>query len=214
MEDFKYQLEQNFIETCNRQNDLTPYCPLLDHMAAHVSSVVEMGIGPLNLGLNSTWGLLHGLYRSEIKNPKKYVAIDYPQHIPNNPLNTHIFYAQNIARELGIDFNFIEANSIEVSIEETDLLFIDTDHRYQHLIQELILHSPKVKKYIIMHDTSGFYGHREDLPYDHEKRGELKNSPEKYGLWPCVVDFLNDNKEWKLLHRYEDNSGMTIIERI
>lgn len=214
MEDSKTQLEQNYITVCNKQNDLTPYCPLLDHMAAHVSSVIEMGIGPLNLGLNSTWGLLHGLNRSEAKGPKKYTAIDYPQHIPNNPLNTHIFYAQKLAKDLGIDFSFIEANSIEVNIEETDLLFIDTDHRYQHLMQELIMHSPKVKKYIVIHDTSGFYGHKEDLPFNHEKRGELKNSPEKYGLWPCVIDFLKDNNEWKLLQRYEDNSGMTIIERI
>ena len=72
MEDSKTQLEQNYITVCNKQNDLTPYCPLLDHMAAHVSSVIEMGIGPLNLGLNSTWGLLHGLNRSEAKGPKKF----------------------------------------------------------------------------------------------------------------------------------------------
>jgi len=175
MKDSENQLEQNYIAVCNKQNDLTPYCPLLDHMAAHVSSVVEMGIGPLNLGLNSTWGLLHGLHRSESTKPKKYVAIDYPQHIPNNPLNTHIFDAQQLAEDLGINFSFIEANSVEVNIEETDLLFIDTDHRYQHLMQELVMHSPNVKKYIIMHDTSGFYGHKEDLPYNHEKLGDLKS---------------------------------------
>ena len=96
MDNFLNQLEENYIATCNRQNDLTPYCPVLDYMAANVSSVTEMGIGPLNLGLNSTWGLLHGLNRSELEGPKKYVAVDYPAHIANNPLNTHIFYAYYI----------------------------------------------------------------------------------------------------------------------
>jgi len=214
MDNFLNQLEENYIATCNKQNDLTPYCPVLDYMAANVSSVTEMGIGPLNLGLNSTWGLLHGLNRSELEGPKKYVAVDYPAHIADNPLNTHIFYAQKIAQELGIEFNFIEADSVTIEIDETDLLFIDTDHRYQHLIKELRMHSSKVKKYIIMHDTSGFYGTKENWPYDHEKRGEYRDKPEQYGLWPCVVDFLTENDDWALLKRYEENNGLTIIERV
>lgn len=214
MNSAKNIIKTNYIITCNKQNDLNPYCPVLDYMASNVSSVVEMGIGPLNLGLNSTWGLLHGLNRSTTSLPKKYIAYDYPSHIANNPLNINIFYAQKLAKELNIYFNFIEANSVEVKIDNTDLLFIDTDHRYQHLMQELELHHSNVNKYILIHDTSGFYGYKEDRPYNHESRGELKNSPEKYGLWACVVDFLKLHPEWRILKRYEENYGLTILERI
>lgn len=202
-------LKNHFDITCNKQNDLHPYCELLAHMASDVSSVIEMGIGPKQYGLNSTWGLLYGLYLSNEGGIKKYTAYDYEQ----NPVNDNIYDAQKIAVALNIDFKFIISNSIDAIIEESDLLFIDTDHRYQHLMMELKLHSPKIKKYIIIHDTSGKYEAWEDWPYNHENRGILKDFPKKYGLWPCVTDFLELNDEWKLLARYEQNCGMTILER-
>jgi len=205
----KELLINNYNETCNKRNDLHPYCELLSHMAKDCRHVTEMGIGPVQYGLNSTWGLLHGLSESSFPNEeKKYVAYDLIDE------NTNIYDAQKLSKEIGIDFDFVVVNSIETEIDNTDLLFIDTDHRYQHLMKELQLHSGKVSKYIIIHDTSGKYENWEDYPYYHEFRGELKDSPEKYGMWPCVVDFLKDNSDWKLLHRYVENSGMTVLERV
>jgi hypothetical protein len=203
------ELQKNYEIVCNKQNDLTPYAEILHYMSKHVSSVTEMGIGPLHYGLNSTWALLSGLHLSSGNN-KKYVAYDYQ----DNPVNHYIYTAKSIAESLKINFDFIIGDTGEVVIESSDLLFIDTDHTYQHLMKELTLHSPKINKYILIHDTSGKYGHWEDWPYDHERRGELQTQPEKYGLWPCCKDFLKDNKEWKLLTRYEENNGLTILERI
>jgi len=206
----QHELQANYETVCNKQNDLTPYAQVLHYMANNVSSVVEMGIGPLVYGLNSTWALLYGLHQAPGNHNKKYVAYDYQ----DNPVNNHIYTAKDIAKDLNIDFDFIIGDTGEVVIESSDLLFIDTDHTYQHLMKELTLHSPKINKYILIHDTSGKYGHWEDWPYDHERRGDLRDKPEKYGLWPCCVDFLKDNKEWKLLTRYEQNNGLTILEKL
>jgi hypothetical protein len=203
------KIKENYEITCGKANDISPYCELLSRMANECSSVTEFGIGPVAYGLNSTWGLLHGLVTSEKTNGhKKYLAVDHETNT-----NINIYDAQKLAKDVGIEFDFIISDSVSVDIDETDLLFIDTDHRYSHLMKELIKHESKVNKYIIIHDTSGKYAHWEDWPYDHESRGELKNSPEKYGLWPCVVDFLQMNSDWELLNRYEENCGMTVIQR-
>ena len=158
------ELQKNYEIVRGKNNDLTPYADVLQHMASNVNSVTEMGIGPKNYGLNSTWALLFGLHKSLGTN-KKYTAYDYE----TNPINDNIYIAKSLAEDLGIDFNFIIGDTGDVVIESSDLLFIDTDHTYQHLMKELELHSPKINKYILIHDTSGKYGHWEDWPYDHER---------------------------------------------
>jgi cephalosporin hydroxylase len=209
IDDAQILLDSYYKNTCEKSCDIQPYQSLLSEFAQECNHVTEMGIGPVQYGLNSTWCLLHGLSKSQYENSdKKYISIDW------DDANTNIIHAEEISKSIGIDFKFIVANSIEIEIEKTELLFIDTDHRYQHLMKELKLHSPNVSKYIIMHDTSGKYAHWEDWPHDHENRGELKNSPEKYGLWPCVVDFLKENNEWSLLIRGENGNGMTVLQRI
>lgn len=152
---------------------------------------------------------MHGLLKSKGSNDnKKYIAIDLIDE------NTNILNAKEISESVGINFEFIVSNTIEIEIDKTDLLFIDTDHRYQHLMKELELHNENVSKYIIIHDTSGKYENWEDWPFDHENRGELKNNPNKYGLWPCVVDFIDQNPNWKLLERGQEGNGMTVLQRI
>lgn len=208
IEDAKNLLNSYYEETCKRSCDIQPYQSLLSEFAQKCSHVTEMGIGPFHLGLNSTWCLMHGLSNSDYDNSeKKYIAIDL------DDANTNIIHAGEVLGNVDIDFKFIVSNSVEIEIEKTDLLFIDTDHRYQHLMKELKLHSPNVSKYIVIHDTSGKYEQWEDWPYDDESRGELRNSPEKYGLWPCVVDFLKENNEWELLIRGEEANGMTVLQR-
>lgn len=202
-------IENNYLDTLYKSCDIQPYQEMLSRYAKECNSVTEMGIGPFHLGLNSTWCLLYGLLKSKSNNnDKKYIAIDWIDE------NTNIFNAKEIAESVGINFEFIVANTIEIEIDKTDLLFIDTDHRYQHLMKELQLHSKNVSKYIIIHDTSGKYESWEDWPFDHENRGELRNSPEKYGLWPCVTDFIDQNPNWELLERGQEGNGMTVIHRV
>jgi len=94
------------------------------------------------------------------------------------------------------------------------LLFIDSLHTYCHLTYELEKFSPKVSKYIAMHDTSwdptiddpAYYGDYSEYPpeYDRTKRG----------LWPAVVDFLKRHPEWTLHERRLNNYGFTILKRV
>ena len=51
---------------------------------------------------------------------------------------------------------FIQANTLEITIPETDMLFIDSEHSYPQLSQELKLHASRVRKYIAFHDTTTF----------------------------------------------------------
>jgi predicted O-methyltransferase YrrM len=48
---------------------------------------------------------------------------------------------------------FIQGSSLDVTIEPTDLLFIDTLHTYEQLLTELTEHHDRVSKYIVLHDT-------------------------------------------------------------
>ena len=202
-------LEKEYTETLRRGCDIWPYQEMLSRYAQKCRIVTEMGIGPVHMGLNSTWCLLHGLSKSEFDNKeKRYISIDW------DDANINIFTAEKISNGIGIDFKFIVSDSVAIQIEETDLLFIDTDHRYRHLMKELRMHNEKVSKYIILHDTSGKYENWEDYPYDHESRKELRNSPEKYGMWAGVVDFLRESPNWRLLERGQMGNGMTVLERV
>jgi hypothetical protein len=95
-----------------------------------------------------------------------------------------------MAREEGIEWDFLLASSLELALPRHDLLFIDTIHSYEQLSQELKLHSPHTVKYIIMHDTV--------LPE----------------MMRAVKEFLNGNLDWKLKDVFTNNNGLCILQRI
>jgi hypothetical protein len=94
-------------------------------------------------------------------------------------------------------FVFHLADVLQVEIEETDLLFIDTWHVCQQLREELALHAAKVRRYIVLHDTTTF-----------GDRGETEGHA---GLWPAVEEFLARGT-FRLKRRYENNNGLTVLE--
>lgn len=103
-----------------------------------------------------------------------------------------------IANEQGIDFKFIQANTANVEIEETDLLFLDTLHTGEHLSAELKNHT-RVRKYLIFHDTehNGWIG-------------EGGGSGLKYAL----IGFLLINTQWRIVYHTDTLNGLTVLERI
>jgi hypothetical protein len=101
------------------------------------------------------------------------------------------------------DFTFEIGDTLKIEIAPTELLFIDTLHNYNQLSGELKLHSSKASKYIILHDTTSFELHGESYTGTYER-----------GLWPAVTEFLNNSPEWKLLERYTNNNGLTILARV
>jgi hypothetical protein len=104
-----------------------------------------------------------------------------------------------------------------VEIEDTELLFIDTLHTYQQLSSELKLHSEKVSKYIILHDTV-YFGRVDEKIYSHASeiiKNDKDNKNNKSGLMTSVEDFLNSDYgfKWEIHKHYENNNGLTILKR-
>lgn len=97
---------------------------------------------------------------------------------------------EQICKEENIDYKFSLGNSLKIKIEETDFLFIDTKHEYEHALAELNRHSPMVQKYIALHDTG--------------------NWP---GVFKAVAKFLELNRDWFICYHCNKNSGLTILER-
>ncbi len=97
------------------------------------------------------------------------------------------------------EFVFHQDDVLWVTIEETDLLFIDSWHVYEHLAEELRLHSDAARKYIVLHDTTTF--------------GDQGESAGHRGLWPAVEEFLAQGR-FRLKARYVNNNGLTVLERV
>lgn len=97
------------------------------------------------------------------------------------------------------DHKFIVADSRTVEIDETDMLFIDTWHVYEQLKIELARHPPRVRRFIAMHDTVTF--------------GQVGETPPHGGLWAAVEEFLASTSEWKMRTHFENNNGLTVLER-
>jgi hypothetical protein len=99
----------------------------------------------------------------------------------------------------GTEFVFRQEDVLRADIEPTDLLFIDTLHDYEQLKEELRLHAGKVRKYVVLHDTTTFGA-----------RGE---TPGRQGLWAAVEEFLAQGT-FRLKARYENNNGLTVLEAV
>jgi hypothetical protein len=89
-------------------------------------TVCEVGIE----GGFSTWGFLTGLFDNKYSvDPEEdifYVGVD----ISNYPV---IKECEQVCKGAGINYTFIQKNSIQVEIPQVDLLYIDSWHVYDIL---------------------------------------------------------------------------------
>ncbi len=201
----KVTLEKQYIKCCSEYSDIYEHLPLLRQLASECSTVVEIGLR----GMVSSWGLLQGLSENSTST-RSYIGIDiyYP------PVEI-LYSAMKLSEGNGINFEFWNANDMDIDIPEMELLFIDSLHTYCHLTYELEKFSPKVSHYIAMHDTSAPWGNMDDDAYV----GNYSEYPAHYnrskrGLWPAVEDFLAYHPEWTLFARHYNNHGFTILKRI
>jgi len=173
---------------CNIKSDINEHLPTLKKYSEECDSIVEMGVR----WVVSTWALLAG-------KPKKLVSIDIKHP---NAFGGSLDEIYQCCDEYGIDFTFLEESTLTNNIDECDLLFIDTLHTYSQLSKELIRHSEKAKKYIILHDTELF-----------KNRDEIDTNSEKKGLSPALEEFLSENNHWVIKERFQNNNGLTVLER-
>lgn len=192
----KEYLKNKISELINSPSDINEHIPTIVKYASECDHITEMGVR----WIISTWGWLAG-------EPKKLIAYDIQDPATWGQSLDDI---KNTAKALGVEFTFNLANVLEVEIEETDLLFIDTWHAYKQLKAELSLHSGKVRKYICFHDTTS-YANRDETNYEiwgDDWKGE------GIGIWKAIEEFLTGNPNWVLKERFTNNNGFTIIERI
>ena len=183
---------------CQIPSDINEHLPVIKRYAEECDSVTEMGVR----FACSTWALIEA-------KPKKLTCIDimYDYFEPSEK------YVNKMCDTYGIDFKWITGDSLKTEIENTDMLFIDTLHTYRQLLGELKMHSDKVSKYIILHDTTTF-GYRNEGLYEHASE-IVKNSDEgKMGLVPAVEEFISENSSWRIKESYTNNNGLTVLERI
>ena len=169
---------------CALPSDINAHLPTLKKYAERCEHITELGVR----GIVSTWAFLMGM-------PKTLISVDIvnPETIGHNLQEVY-----DCAKDLNIDFKFILGNDLEIELEQTDLMFIDTLHTYDHLKKELTLLSSKVNKYIILHDTVAFGIQGED-------NGK--------GLLQAMIEFLKENKNWKIEEQFFYNNGLTILSK-
>jgi len=167
-------LKEEYSKLCTTKSDINEHLPTLTKYGKEVYHITEFGVR----SGRSTIAFLYSdpiiLVSYDLKPTKfKYKGFESP------------------------NFTLVKGNTLKIEIDETDLLFIDTDHTYTQLSGELKLHGNKVRKYIIFHDTEIF-----------GKVGMDKKQP---GLLQAIYEFMGDT--WKIKERFKNNNGLVIIER-
>jgi len=185
-------IRDNYQQACKTPSDINEHLEVLYDLAKECTHITEMGVR----SVVSTWAFMY-------RNPSVLVGIDIHVH-PNI----------DIALNAYPKWKFIQADTLKIDIEPTDLLFIDTLHIYSQLKKELFKHGYKAKKYIVLHDTTT-YG-TSDEPTDWQTPEIMENyqTENKKGLMPAVNEFLEFNKEWYIYRQYTNNNGLTILKRL
>jgi hypothetical protein len=176
-------------------SDINEHLETLYNLGKECSHITEMGVR----WVSSTWPLVYS-------NPKKMISYD----ILKNPNITEVI---NLCNEYSINYSFEEKDVLQLEIEPTELLFIDTLHTYNQLIKELEIHSNKVSKYIVLHDTEHFGRTDEDV-YQHASNVIKETPSTKTGLMTAVEDFLSTElgQSWELFRVYKNNNGLTVLK--
>ena len=94
------------------------------------------------------------------------------------------------ARENNTECAVYEADTLAITLEAVDVLYIDTRHVYNHLTKELKLHGHKAKKYIIFHDTFA-----------------------QPGLKKAVQEYVTQHPEWSIITDCQQHVGFMTIKR-
>ncbi len=204
------QITQNYQSLCNTPSDINEHLSVLSKYASECNSVAEFGMR----SVVSTWALLHGLV-NPVNNStiyKRLLSVDLNY-------SSRLEEVKSVAKQVNINFIFIMADDITITIEPTDLLFIDTWHIYGHLKRELEIHHSKAMKYIILHDTTvdAVLGETIRNGWNAQQQSIESGYPVEEinkGLWPAVEEFLATHPEWTLHHRYTHNNGLTILKRV
>lgn len=122
--------------------------------------------------------------------PKKITLCDVKLHERGG---RYLESYKKLCSEENIELVLENKSSLDMELEDVDMLFIDGLHKYDHITKELSKFSPHVKKYIAFHDINF-------IPDCNR----------------AAHDFLTVNKSWEKSYQSppEDKPGILIIERV
>lgn len=194
------KLETIYKTAIEHPSDINEHLPLLRHLAERCDHITEFGVRNAN---GSTIALLAG-------QPEKLVSWDID---PRAVISSGIADLLNCAQaephswDLRVGRTKFEprvGDTLQITIESTDMLFIDTLHTFDQLKTELTRHADRadcrVRKWIVFHDVETF-----------GKTGEDGKEP---GLILAIRWFQKNNFPiWGLKHHWRNNNGLAVLER-
>ncbi len=199
------KIEELYEVNCIKKSDIYKHLPILLKYAKRCKHITEMGA---RTGM-STSAFMHARV-------EKFVSYDYQYSNPEPHLKQQIERLKNtfnLARQEGINCQFIGADVLQVNIEQTDLLFLDTWHCYDQLKRELELHASKVNKYIIFHDVISYGVKGEGYPSLDTNHPQRNNFNGDKGIKPAIIEFLQANIDWKVEYQTKECNGLLIISK-
>lgn len=172
-------LEALFAKAKVNAVDIAEHLDVLRELASRCEHVTEFGV---RQGNGSTVALLAG-------QPATLVSWDI---VPYSIVRQEI--ADLIACRGRTEFQLRCGDTREVTIEGTDMLFIDTYHTARQLKTELERHGMKARRYIVMHDTD-IYGDRGEDGAEPGLRAAIRWFQREYAfpLWQLAADRRNNN---------------------
>ena len=180
-------IEKIYNDHFQLKSDINEHLPILKKYGEKCSHITEMGIRKIV----STWAFVFSKPKNliciDIKHPSYFGATEkFNQLVDECILNN-------------INFKFIQADTLKINIENTDLLFIDTLHNYEQIKIELLKHNKNVNKFIIFHDTVSF--------------GTKNETGHGKGILLAINEFLDENKNWKIIEDLKNNNGLMVLEK-
>ena len=191
MRDWEERIDLEYNQEKRTKSDINEHLHDLYTLACNVTHVTEMG---------SRFG---ASTKAFLNAPVSLRAYDLEIHEP-------LMNLFKMARKVGKDVEYIRGNTLEILIEPTDMIFIDTWHSQEQLRQELKLHGNAARKYLAFHDTHT-YGVR-DEQVDWAANPNRKAMPGQ-GLLPAIIEFVIANPQWQFMKHKSNNNGLTVLER-
>ncbi len=192
------------------QTNVNEHYETIRALAQECDSVTELGVDEFL----TAWPLLKGMADNKGAKRRDYLAVE------RKPCPEVFEKVRRLALQDAIKMQYIQGNSINVKIPDTDLLLIDTFHAYPQLKKELERHHKKTRKYIVILNTETD-GEQSELVrlyyyYDIDKcMHELGCSESEIcvGLKKAVADFLQLHPEWTVAAEHKNSHGMIVLNR-
>lgn len=201
-------IEQKLTQAISAKGDISDHLIYLMKLSSECDSILECGVRTIV----SSWAFVNGLTLNRSSQQKRLTSCDIQTPSTINELS-------DACTQNNISFKFFKGNDLDLPMDQDyDMIFIDTWHVYAQLKRELVKFHSHAKKYIVMHDTEVDKIDGESIRDRRNTHAEAAHSgfPEyeiRCGLERAIKEFLILHPDWKILHRFTHNNGLTVFAR-